>query len=158
MGEPLPATHAVVAVGERTEVQQADLNGVTEYIDLLVPLVNFMDDKWGTYAGNQRAFYDPFLAQGPPKELWMYQSCMSHGCGGTSSYFTGWPSYMIDASAVRNRAMQWLLFRYRATGELYWETTYAFLGDAWTSQWAFSGNGERLARRIQELSGAVPSP
>jgi hypothetical protein len=125
-----------------TSIQQADLNGVTGYIDLLVPLVNFMDDKWGTYAGNQRAFYDPFLAQGPPKELWMYQSCMSHGCGGTSSYFTGWPSYMIDASAARNRAMQWLLFRYRATGELYWETTYAFLGDAWTSQWAFSGNGD----------------
>ncbi len=25
---------------------------------------------------------------------------------------------------------------------MYWETAYAFTGDAWTSQWAFSGNGD----------------
>ena len=68
---------------------------------------------------------------------------MSHGCGGSSSYFTGWPSYMVDASAVRNRAMQWLDFKYQATGELYWDTTYAYLsGDPWTSVWEFDGNGD----------------
>jgi hypothetical protein len=38
--------------------------------------------------------------------------------------------------------MQWLLFRYRASGELYWDTTFAYFGDAWTSQWAFDGNGD----------------
>ena len=65
----------------------------------------------------------------------MYQSCMSHGCGGTVNmgspsesdrYFTGWPSYMIDASAVRNRAMEWISFLEGATGELYWESAFAF--------------------------------
>jgi hypothetical protein len=76
---------------------------------------------------------------------------MSHGCGGTvdmgsptasDQYYTGWPSYMIDASAVRNRAMQWLAFRYDVSGELYYETTQAYGGDPWTDQYLFSGNGD----------------
>ncbi|WP_242355637.1 MULTISPECIES: DUF4091 domain-containing protein [Anaeromyxobacter] len=126
-----------------TTIQQADANGISPVLDLLVPVVNFMDDKSGTYAGNQRSKYDPFLAADPLNEVWLYQSCMSHGCGSSSAYDTGWPSYMIDASAVRNRAMQWLDFVYRATGELYWDTTYAYLsGDPWTSQWEFDGNGD----------------
>jgi hypothetical protein len=67
---------------------------------------------------------------------------MSHDCGGTSSYGTGWPTYMIDANALRNRAMQWLLFAYDETGELYYETARAYGGDAWSNQWAFTGNGD----------------
>jgi uncharacterized protein (TIGR03382 family) len=76
---------------------------------------------------------------------------MSHGCGGTVNMgspseadreYTGWPSYVIDASAVRNRAMQWLAFRYDLSGELYYETTMAYGHDPWTNQWDFSGNGD----------------
>jgi hypothetical protein len=43
------------------------------------------------------------------RNLWWYQSCMSHGCDGgcTANPFgaceQGWPSYMIDHSAVMNR-------------------------------------------------------
>jgi hypothetical protein len=114
-------------------------------------VINYLDDKEGTYAGEQRAKYDAFLAASSRREIWSYQSCMSHGCGGTVNfgspswsdrYFTGWPSYMIDASAVRNRAMEWLSFRYRLTGELYYETAMAFSHDPWTSQWDFNGNGD----------------
>jgi hypothetical protein len=128
-----------------TSLPQADANGVTEAIDVMVPVINHLDDRSGdgsAYAGNQRAKYDAFLSASPRRELWAYQSCMSHGCGGTSAYFTGWPSYMIDASGVRNRAMQWLLFRYRVTGELYYETTMAYGHDPWTNQWDFTGNGD----------------
>jgi hypothetical protein len=126
-----------------TTIQEAEANGATGLLDLMVPVVNFMDDKSGGYAGDQRPKYDAFLAAEPLNEVWLYQSCMSHGCGGSSAYDMGWPSYMVDASAVRNRAMQWLAFKYRATGELYWETTYAYLsGDPWTSVWEFDGNGD----------------
>lgn len=126
-----------------TTIQEAASHGATSYLDLIVPVINFMDDKSGTYVGNQRHHYDGFLAAESINELWLYQSCMSHGCGGSSTYDTGWPSYMIDASAVRNRAMQWLLFRYGATGELYWDTAFAYQsGDPWVSQWAFSGHGD----------------
>jgi hypothetical protein len=135
-----------------TSIQDADARGVTDSIDIIVPVVNFMDDRPGSkFAGNQRRKYDAFLARSPKRELWIYQSCMSHDCGGTVNfaaptahdrYYTGWPSYMIDASAVRNRAMQWLAFQYEATGELYYETAMAYSRDAWTNQWDFTGNGD----------------
>ncbi len=130
-----------------TSIQAAMANGVADVIDLLVPVVNFMDDRPGTgsgYEGDQRPAYDAFLAGSPARELWLYQSCMSHGCGGsaTDPYFVGWPTYMIDASATRNRAMEWLSFKYRATGELYYETCMAYGQDPWTNQWAFNGNGD----------------
>jgi hypothetical protein len=136
-----------------TQVWDAEEHGVADDIDLIVPVVNFMEDRPGTSAaGDQRALYDGFL-EAPRKELWMYQSCMSHGCGGTvdmgspsesDRYFTGWPSYMIDASAVRNRAMEWISFLERVSGELYWESAFAYTrgAGAWTNQWDFSGNGD----------------
>jgi hypothetical protein len=40
--------------------------------------------------------------------------------------------------------MQWMLFKYDATGELYWDTTWAYVtkSDPWVSQWDFTGNGD----------------
>ena len=140
-----------------TDVDQATQHGVASSIDVMVPLVNFMDDRptsaYGWTAGGEKApEYVGFLQAGGEKELWLYQSCMSHGCGGTVDignpsaeqlYFTGWPSYMIDASAVRSRALEWFSFRYGATGELYYETAQAYYDhDAWSSQWDFNGNGD----------------
>jgi MYXO-CTERM domain-containing protein len=126
-----------------TSIWEANQNGVTSSIDLIVPVVNFMWDKPGQpHAGNQAALYASFLAGNPRRELWIYQSCMSHGCGGSSDYYTGWPSIMIDASAARARAEEWLTFLLGATGELYWETTAAFSHDAWNNQWDFTGNGD----------------
>ena len=140
-----------------TDMEQATQNGVLPSIDMMVPVVNFMDDRpqsaYGWTDGGEKApEYDGFLGSSPQKELWLYESCMSHGCGGTVDignpsadqlYFTGWPSYMIDASAVRSRSLEWFSFRYGATGELYYETTQAYYEhDPWTSQWDFSGNGD----------------
>jgi uncharacterized protein (TIGR03382 family) len=134
-----------------TQIWDAQEHGVADDIDIMVPVINWIDDKPGSaVAGNQRARYDEWL-KGQNKELWLYQSCMSHGCGGTvnignpsdsDKYYSGWPSYMIDASASRNRAMEWMSFLYDATGELYWETAFAYRHDAWSNQWDFSGNGD----------------
>jgi hypothetical protein len=134
-----------------TTIQEATQNGVDGSIDVMVPVINYLEDRQGTFAGPQRAAYDAFLAKDPRHEVWTYQSCMSHGCGGTvnfgsptasDQYYTGWPSYMIDASAVRNRALEWLSFRFDLSGELYWETTQAYSHDPWQNQWDFSGNGD----------------
>ena len=128
-----------------TSIQEANQNGVTSSIDIIAPVINSLDDKPSSgsqWVGEQRSNYDSFLSGSPLKEVWTYQSCMSHGCGGTSDYYTGWPSVMIDASAVRNRAMEWLSFRYQLSGELYYETTMAYADGAWTTQWEFSGNGD----------------
>ena len=50
---------------------------------------------------------------------------------------------MIDAPATQNRAMEWQAWKQRVSGELYYDTTYAFSrGDAWSSQYFFGGNGD----------------
>ncbi|HET9599269.1 MAG TPA: glycoside hydrolase domain-containing protein [Anaeromyxobacteraceae bacterium] len=140
-----------------TDMEQAQKNSDGgKSVDVMVPLVNYMDDRPANAygkgrSGDTRGDYDAFLASGKQKELWLYESCMSHGCGGTvdignpsadQMYYTGWPSYVIDASATRARALEWFSFRYGASGELYYETTVAYDHDAWSNQWDFSGNGD----------------
>jgi hypothetical protein len=140
-----------------TDIQAAQQNHVDASIDLMTPVINYMEDRPTDHYGysdgaETRPLFDGFLKQTPKKELWLYQSCMSHGCGGTvdignpnadQMYFTGWPSYMVDASSVRSRSMEWLSFRYGATGELYYETVQAYYDrDPWQSIWEFTGNGD----------------
>jgi Glycoside hydrolase 123, catalytic domain/Glycoside hydrolase 123 N-terminal domain len=153
----IPARNAIAKQGDpnfrtlvTTTAVDADANGALSSIDILTPVVDNMDYKpganpSGTQPGLQRPTYDAFLASGPQKEIWMYQSCDSHGCGGSDSYSTGWPSYMIDTASLRSRAMEWLSFAWGITGELYWETTWAYATgseDPWTDQWRFTGNGD----------------
>ncbi|HLL55366.1 MAG TPA: DUF4091 domain-containing protein, partial [Myxococcaceae bacterium] len=95
--------------------------------------------------GDQRSNYDGYV-QGPQKRLWTYQCCRGHGCvqgpiPPENVPGSGWPSYMVDTSAAKNRAMQWLAFRERVSGELYYETAMA-LPRAWTDQYEFGGNGD----------------
>jgi hypothetical protein len=76
----------------------------------------------------------------------MYQSCMSHGCAyGTNAPENkpgaGWPSYMLDRSAAKARAMEWVTFLQGATGELYYQTV-GMLSTAWADQYRFNGNGD----------------
>lgn len=137
------AREAGIPVLITTDIDEATENGLLDTIDIMTPVVNFMDDRGGS---NRRPEYDPFLARDETNRLWWYQSCMSHGCGDgcpatTDAYFTGWPSYMIDASGVQNRAMEWLSFRYDVSGELYFQTTHA-LATAWDDQCDFSGHGD----------------
>jgi hypothetical protein len=153
--DPSFRTLVTTTIAEADNNLSPDGRRGSSFIDLLVPVINYMDDKPGyPYPGNQRAVpsvngqtydtYGDFLNGADPlNELWLYQSCMSHSCGGSDAYGTGWPSYMIDAWGVRNRAMEWLSFRYGATGELYWDTVYAYsTGDPWTSQFQFGGQGD----------------
>jgi hypothetical protein len=140
---PAYRTLLTTTLGEIRDAEARYGISIQPSLELVVPVINLLWDRPGQrFAGPQAATYAAFVQSGPRKELWSYQSCMSHGCGGTSAYFTGWPSYMIDASAVRNRAMQWLEFLYGVTGEVYYETTMAYSHDPWSNQWDFSGNGD----------------
>jgi hypothetical protein len=50
---------------------------------------------------------------------------------------------MIDAPATAARVMGTLAFLFDISGELYFDTVYAYdEGDPWKSQWAFGGNGD----------------
>src|SRR5579863_7207371 len=115
-------------------------------VRIWVPLVNCLEKKPG---------YDDFCAEAPPldvyrhqiekgKSVWFYQSCASHGCnipGG--EYFNGWPAYLVDVPAPANRVMQWVAWKYRMQGELYYSMNEAYAQkDPWTGIRLFGGNGD----------------
>jgi hypothetical protein len=150
----IPTRAAIVHGGDpnfrtltTTTIQAAQKNGVLSSLDILVPIINEMyGSKNDPYPGDQRANYDMFL-QGSNKLLWMYQSCepsstCSNGSVGTD---TTWPTMFIDESAVSNRMMQWMDFKYGVSAELYYDTTGAMNStsrDAWQTQYAFGNNGD----------------
>ncbi|HEX8953614.1 MAG TPA: glycoside hydrolase domain-containing protein [Polyangia bacterium] len=127
-----------------TQLAQATQNGVLAGIDILVSEPNLLDPMPPVVASATSASYAPWLATAPQKKLWIYQSCDSDGCNNIGDATqSGWPTHMIDAPATQNRAMEWQAWKQKASGELYYDTTYAFTrGDAWTSQFYFGGNGD----------------
>jgi hypothetical protein len=138
------------AAPEVSTLLTSTMNDMEKYnlvnlIDSIVVLINFMDGTKAPYVGQQRDRYTGFLSL-PGRDLWMYQSCASHGC--VAGYFVpenqpgqGWPSYMIDRPATKARALEWLSFLEGATGELYYQTV-GMLSSAWTNQYRFGGNGD----------------
>ncbi len=150
----IPTRAAIVHGGDpkfrtltTTSVEEAQKNGVLSSLDILVPIINYMDGtKDDPYPGDQRAAYDTFL-QSPNALLWMYQSCEpSSSCSaGTVGGDTGWPTMFIDESAISNRMMQWMDFKYQVTAELYYDTTGAMSNskqNAWQTQYEFGNNGD----------------
>jgi hypothetical protein len=115
------------------------IGDVSGYINILVP--NVVDIE-GT-----RPQYDGWLSN-PINEVWEYISCSSHGCGGGVT--VAWPDYVIDEEMIQARALEWITFRNRLSGELYYETILAYAppppcppdNDPWSNQFCFGGNGD----------------
>jgi len=132
-------------------IQETDKAGATELVDWFVPVINSLEDRpdsGSIFAGNQLPKYQTWLNTKPGRELWAYQSCMSHGCGACGEPSpekgdTGWPNRVIDSSAVQNRAIPWIAFRFNLSGELYFEVAEQ-LNKAWLAngQCKFSGSGD----------------
>ena len=153
-----PAIKTLVTV-QRT----ADLAGK---VDIWTPLINCFVVKPGfdpfCRETVPRSGYDADLHEG--RELWWYQSCGSHGCniiGGP--YFKGWPSYLVDDTGISNRIMPWLGWRYRISGELYFNIDEAFSHpvDPWTSLLLFGGNGDGTLfypGRVAKVGGSHDIP
>ena len=134
-----------------TDMASATQNNLLADLSIIVPTVDHMDPQGGS---NQRSTYDAFLA-GIGKHLWWYQACSEHGScsnGVVGPASATWPSYMADATPVRNRVFQWLAFVDRIEAELYYEIDYCWgtalcgpnsnANDPWTSIYAFGGNGD----------------
>ena len=142
-----------------TNVDAAQREGVLDQIDILtVPL----NDVFRSDRGDQRAHYDAWLGQ-PRKEIWWYQACNQHqscynGTSGPSS--TTWPSYMIDATPVRNRISQWMAYLNRIEGELYYQTDL-WREDPWDHLYDFGGNGDGALfypGTVDKIGGIHPAP
>jgi len=113
--------------------------------NVIAPVVDQLDNRAGTsHYGNQRPSYDAFLAFDPRNELWAYQSCDSHSCTSTSDpSIYGWPSLVVDATAVQARAEPWMHYIYGVTGLHYFDSVL-HLAEAWdmNGMTDFTGNGD----------------
>lgn len=152
------------------------LENVKDDINLWVPMIQYVAGRSAPPGGepctatpwrSQRANYD--FATQAGKQLWWYLACFSDGgcCAGPQRACTpsekktgipcsrpcrqGWPSYMIDHTALRNRMMQWASYVYNMHGELLWEALAGFNNpglpagngtDGWDQQLIAGGNGE----------------
>ena len=131
-----------------TDYAEASANDLLDRVDYMVPIVESMEARG---IPSVRGDYDAWLAGGG-KHLWWYQSCDEHeSCsdGNPGPATATWPSYMVDATPVRNRVFQWLAYLYRIEGELYYDTDYCWTTacgagttDPWVSVYAFGGNGD----------------
>ncbi len=120
-------------------------NGLTDLVDILAEMVNYLDPTLPAFSGAEPHHYTAFLGR-PSRELWLYQSCVSHGCdplypAHENKPGQGWPSYAVDRSPAKARAMEWLSFLEGATGELYYETVHS-LSSAWTNLYLYGNNGD----------------
>ena len=113
--------------------------------NIIAPVLDQLDNRAGTrWYGNQRPSYDAFLAFDLRNELWAYQSCDSHSCTSTSDpSIYGWPSLVVDATAVQARAEPWMHYIYRATGLHYFDSVF-HLAEAWdmNGMTDLTGNGD----------------
>jgi Domain of unknown function (DUF4091) len=163
------ATDGAMSTLLTTNIAEATKHNLLSAIDILTPVVDAMQPMNGP---SQRANYDAFLSM-PNKQLWWYQSCDEHeSCsnGHPGPLSSTWPSYMIDATPVRNRVFQWMAFLYQIQGELYYDTDYCWTAsakncggstDPWTSVYAFGGNGDGTLMypgTAAKIGGTTPVP
>jgi hypothetical protein len=148
-----------------TNIDEATQHSLLDAIDILTPVVDAMQPMGKP---SQRQKYDAFLSN-PKKHLWWYQSCDEHescsnGHPGPAS--STWPSYMVDATPVRNRVFQWMAFLYGIESELYYQTDYCWTSrcanrDPWVSVYAFGGNGDGTLMypgTPAKIGGTTPVP
>jgi uncharacterized protein (TIGR03437 family) len=149
-----------------TDIAGATQHGLLDAVDILTPVVDAMEPRGGL---NLRPSYDTWLGR-PDKHLWWYQACGEHeSCsnGAPGPMTSTWPSYMVDASPVRNRIFQWMAFLYGIQGELYYLTDYCWVAndcgsaDPWVSLYAFGGNGDGTLfypGTAARIGGTTPVP
>ena len=135
-----------------TDLELLTTHGLLDAVDVVVPVLNRMQPHGKP---SRRPLYDEFLARSPKKQLFWYQSCSQHeSCanGRMGPAQATWPSYMVDASPLRNRVFQWMAFLERIQGELYYAVDYCFTRecgpagstsrDPFRSVYAFGGHGD----------------
>ncbi len=158
--EPKPKDYpAVMAQSERLHSAKGVPVLVTSYYepsmakaaDILCPNLNcFFERSGGQTCKNVQSYEALKEKLGPRSKVWWYQSCNSHGCtGGPTSNpevelaYDDWASYMIDHSALSNRAMGPLAFLVGIEGELYFDTVASYQSKSpWEELFQFGGNGD----------------
>jgi hypothetical protein len=135
-----------------TDIENLTLHGLLDAVDVVTPVLDRMQPHGQP---SRRPRYDDFLGRSSRKQLFWYQSCDQHeSCenGRMGPAQATWPSYMVDASPMRNRVFQWMAFLERVQGELYYAVDFCFTRecgpagsrsrDPFRSVYAFGGHGD----------------
>ncbi|MEI7703978.1 MAG: glycoside hydrolase domain-containing protein [Deltaproteobacteria bacterium] len=134
------------------DLESMTKHGLLDAVDVATPVLDRMQPHGKE---SRRALYDDFLSRSRRKQLFWYQSCDQHescGNGKMGPAQSTWPSYMVDASPMRNRVFQWMAFLERIQGELYYAVDFCFTRecgpagaithDPFRSIYAFGGHGD----------------
>ena len=134
------------------DIEDITTGGLLDSVDTLTPVIDQMEPHG---QASHRPKYDAFLARSAQKRLYWYQSCDEHeSCanGASGGATATWPSYMADASPMRNRAFQWMAYVFGVQGELYYASDLCFAqacgptgattNDPLLSIYSFGGNGD----------------
>jgi hypothetical protein len=133
------------------DIEDITTNNLLDSVDVLTPVVDQMQPHG---SASHRPAYDAFLARSAQKRLYWYQSCDEHeSCsnGNVGPKTATWPSYMADASPMRNRVFQWMAYLFNVSGELYYASDLCFAQacgpsnnttDPLQSIYSFGGNGD----------------
>lgn len=108
-------------------------------VDIFVPVM----DQFDRSGFPPVAAYEKLAKKG--KEFWLYNSCMSHGCG--NDHESGSPDWMIDRPGAHVRVLGWLAHHFGVKNLLYYSVNNGYQHfpsgrDPWVDQWDFSGNGD----------------
>lgn len=136
-----PRTRTMLTVNS---LQDMEREGLLDVIDIAVVMVDFLYADPSASGGDGPLSRSASFLRMPDRELWLYQSCYTHGCGGGRAENIpgqGWPSYMVDRPSAKARALEWISFQEGATGEHYYEAAL-MLSTAWTDQYTYGGNGD----------------
>ena len=109
------------------------------YVDIFVPVMDQFDRKGFPPVED----YQRLKSKG--KEFWLYNSCMSHGCGNDED--SGSPDWMIDRPGSHVRVLGWLAQHFGMRNLLYYSSDngyqhFAAGRDPWKDLWDFTGNGD----------------
>ncbi|WP_239014098.1 DUF4091 domain-containing protein [Archangium violaceum] len=125
-------------------LEELERRGLSDLVDIAVVMVDsIFTSRARPREDGALSLYESFLSR-PNREIWLYQSCASHGCGSPRAENLpgqGWPSYMLDRPGAKARALEWISFQMGVTGELYYQVA-EMLSTAWTDQFTYGGNGD----------------
>jgi hypothetical protein len=109
-------------------------------IDIFVVLAEY----WDSAGQPEPQIYKDLKAKG--KDVWLYVSCMSHGCSNSTD--SGTPDYVLDRPSVYLRNIGTMMAKYDIKEFLYWRMNHAYtnaspmISDPWTTQLDFDGQGD----------------
>lgn len=97
--------------------------------------------QWNTPSAPRQEYPDY-----PNDRFWPYLACDNNGCSAsTSSEYNGQIDSSVDAPAMYNRAVSFMMWKYEGNGTFFWDTTwnnYEGTGDPYYNMYSYGSNGD----------------